>query len=355
MTVYVASTVGAAQHRPRPLPLFLSMLRSETDGAPDRLAAALQGLRRYQQAVRPPAPAPMPVVASVGRARVRDYGGDGPPVLFVPSLINPPDILDLDEERSMLRWLATQGLRPLLLDWGTPLPDERDLDIAGHVETMLLPLIEAIGADVMLAGYCLGGTMALAAATHRHVRGLVLIAAPWRFGGYPATTRDALADLWRQSEAATEALGVLPMEVLQAAFWRLDPRRTVAKYEAFGQRAPDELASRAFVRLEDWANDGPPLTRGAARELMVDLYLGDRTGKGEWAVAGRTIMPAGLSLPTLEIVSTSDRIVPAASAATIGERIDLGLGHVGMIVGGRARSALWEPLAAWLSRTHRSC
>jgi polyhydroxyalkanoate synthase len=334
--------------------LFLSMLRSETAEEPERMAAALKGLRAYQQAPRSPAPTPMPIAAEVGRAKVRDYGGEGPPVLFVPSLINPPDILDLDEERSLLRWLATQGVRPLLLDWGAPLASERELSIAGHVETMLLPLIETLGKDVALAGYCLGGTMALAAATLRPVRALALIAAPWRFGAYPAAMRDALADLWRQSEAATDTLGVLPMEVLQAAFWRLDPKRTIAKYEAFGRREPDEIASRAFVRLEDWANDGPPLTRGAARELMLDLYLEDRSGKGGWQVEGRTIDPAALTLPVLEIASETDRIVPAASSAGIGERIDLSLGHVGMIVGGRARTALWEPLAAMLSRPQRS-
>jgi polyhydroxyalkanoate synthase len=296
----------------------------------------------------------MPVVAQVGRARVHDYGGAGAPVLFVPSLINPPDILDLDEERSLLRWLATQGVRPLLLDWGTPDAEERDLSIGGHIETVLLPLIDTLGKDVALAGYCLGGTMALAAAALRPIRSLTLIAAPWRYGAYPPEMRAALADLWNQSEAATDALGVLPMEVLQAAFWRLDPGRTIAKYESFGRRAPDELGSRAFVRLEDWANDGPPLTRGAARELMLDLYLDDRSGKGEWQVGGRRIDLAAIACPVLEIVSTSDRIVPAASAAGVGERIDLSLGHVGMIVSGRAKEALWKPLAAKLSRPQRS-
>lgn len=330
------------------------MLRSETANQPERVAAALKGLRLYQQADRAPAPAPMPIIARAGRALVRDYGSDGPPVLFIPSLINPPNILDLDADRSLLRWLAQQHVRPLLLDWGTPHDSERDLGIGGHVETMLLPLIDALGPDLALAGYCLGGTMALAAATLRPVRRLALIAAPWRFHAYPEETRQALADLWRQSAAATEALGVLPMEVLQAAFWRLDPARTIAKYEAFGTREADTVASRAFVRLEDWANDGPPLTRGAARELMLDLYLDDRTGRGEWQVCGQTIDPARLDVPILEIASTTDRIVPAASSAGRGERRDLALGHVGMIVSGRAPALLWEPLARWLSHSQRS-
>jgi polyhydroxyalkanoate synthase len=326
------------------------MLRSETTGQPDRTAAALKGLRLYQQADRTAAPGPMPVLARAGRASVRDYGGAGPAILFVPSLINPPDVLDIDGERSLLRWLATQGVRPLLVDWGSPDAAENDLNVAGHVETMLLPLIDSIGEPVALVGYCLGGTMAIAAAALRPVTALALIATPWRFGDYPDSTRGALADLWRTAEPATDTLGVLPMEILQAAFWRLDPERTVAKYEAHGGREPDDPQSRAFVRLEDWANDGPPLTGGAARELFLDLFAGDMPGKGTWQVGGAIINPRSLSMPVLEIASTTDHIVPAATTPGVGERIDLALGHVGMIVGGRAKASLWEPLSLWLSR-----
>jgi polyhydroxyalkanoate synthase len=326
------------------------MLRSETTNQPDRTAAALKGLRAYQQADRDGGPPPMPVIARAGRASVRDFGGDGQAILFVPSLINPPDVLDLDADRSLLRWLATQGVRPLLVDWGAPNVDEHDLSVAGHIETMLLPLIDAIGAPVALAGYCLGGTMALAAACLRPVTALALIATPWRFAAYPGRTRTALEDLWRTAQPATDALGQLPMEVLQAAFWRLDPKRTIAKYEAHGARASDDPAARSFVRLEDWSNDGPPLTRGAAHELFVDLFSRDASGKGAWRVGGTDIDPAALTIPVLEIASTTDHIVPAATTPGIGERIDLSLGHVGMIVGGRARSSLWEPLARWLSQ-----
>jgi polyhydroxyalkanoate synthase len=237
-----------------------------------------------------------------------------------------------------------------LVDWGSPNAAENDLNVAGHVETMLVPLIDAIGEPVALVGYCLGGTMAMAAAALRPVTALALIATPWRFDDYPDSTREALADLWRAAEPATATLGVLPMEILQAAFWRLDPTRTVAKYEAHGGRDPHDPQSQAFVRLEDWANDGPPLTRGAARELFLDLFALDMPGKGQWQVGGAIVDPKSLSMPVLEIASTTDHIVPAATTPGVGERIDLALGHVGMIVGGRAKASLWEPLSLWLSR-----
>ena len=50
-------------------------------------------------------------------------------MLVVPSLINRPYILDLAPGRSLLRWLAAQGLRPLLMDWGTPGAAEAGFDL----------------------------------------------------------------------------------------------------------------------------------------------------------------------------------------------------------------------------------
>ena len=323
-----------------------------TAANPARMQAALAGLRKYQEAERPPPPKPMPVLAEALGATLRDYGGDGGPVLFVPSLINPPNVLDMGE-RSLLRWLAGRGHRVLLLDWGWPGKERRDLSVAGHVEKILLPLMRAAGGPVDLVGYCLGGTMALAAAQLGGARSVATLAAPWHFNGFPVEARDDLARLWAESQPAVRALGLLPMEVLQCAFWGLDPERTVGKFEAFAAFEGEE--AQTFVMLEDWANDGPPVSEAAAREMFETLFAADATGTGAWTVSGAVIDPASLAIPFLNIVSTTDRIVPHATASRAGERLDLALGHVGMVVGRRARAALWEPLDAWLSRIAAKC
>ncbi|HYD13607.1 MAG TPA: alpha/beta fold hydrolase [Allosphingosinicella sp.] len=328
------------------------MLRSETADDLSRMKTALAGLRRYQEAAREPPPAPMPALAERRGATLRDYGGDGPVVLFIPSLINPPSVLDMNG-RSLLRWLAAGGRRVLLLDWGWPGPDRHALSVAGHVEDIALPLLEGLGEPVDLVGYCLGGTMAFAAAQLGPVRSLATIAAPWHFNGFPAESREKLGALWAGAEGTVQALGVLPMEVLQSAFWSLDPARTVAKFEDFATLEGE--AARTFVRLEDWANDGPPVAGAAAREIFESLFRDDLPGTGQWRVGGEIIEPAALAIPLLNIVSTTDRIVPHASAARAGEQLDLGLGHVGMVVGSKGVEALWQPLAAWLSRAAAKC
>jgi polyhydroxyalkanoate synthase subunit PhaC len=341
----------AAQHSPRPLPLFLAMLRSETAALPPRRAAALKGLEAYQTASRPAPRAAMPEVARVGRASLRDYGGTGAPVVFVPSLINPPFVLDLAPDASLLRWLAARGHRVLLVDWGSPSPADRDAEVAAHVEALLLPMLRQLDAPPVLVGYCLGGTIALATAQLLPAAGLALLATPWRFAGFGDTARDRIGELWASARPACEALGLVPMEVLQAGFWSLDPARTVAKFERFGTLDPAGEEAQAFIALEDWANAGAPLPLAAGRDLFERFVAADDPGAGRWQVGGVAIDPAALPCPTLEIASSDDRIVPLATAARLPGFRETAAGHVGMIVGRRARAEVWEPLAAFLSRT----
>ena len=339
----------APQHGPRPLPLFLAMLREETAASPERRDAALAGLKAYQEAPRGTRRRLGPARFRRRQARLRDYGGSGRDVVFVPSLINPPFVLDLAPQNSFLRWCSEQGLHPWLLDWGAPSPADRDLDATGHVERVLLPLLARFDEPPLLVGYCLGGTLALGAAAAGKAAGVAMIAAPWRFAGFGRARAD-IADLWSAAKPACETMGLVPMEVLQSGFWRLDPARTVGKYEAFGRMEPGSDPWRGFIALEDWANAGAPLTYAAGRELFEDFVGADLTGKGKWHVAGKTVDPHALPCPSVEFVSLSDRIVPKESAADLADRRDLGAGHVGMVVGGRARAQLWEPLADWLKR-----
>ncbi len=328
------------------------MLRNETATSPERRAAALAGLRAYQEAPRGKPRKPAPARFRKGRVRLRDYGAkehQGRPIIVIPSLINPPFILDLMPDVSLLRWLAAQGFRPLLLDWGNPAPSERGMDITDHVEQLLLPLIAKFPEPPVLAGYCLGGTIALAAACAAPVAGLAMIAAPWRFSGFGEVARAEIASLWQAAQPVCAAMGMVPMEVMQSGFWRLDPGRTIAKYEAFAAMDPGSERTRSFVALEDWANAGAPLPYAAGKQLFEQFVGADLPGTGRWRVGGAIADPARLTCPAIDFVSRHDRIVPAASAADLPDRHDLGAGHVGMIVGSRARAQLWEPLARWLN------
>ena len=321
------------------MPLFLELVRRVAESDPELARDALAGLRAYESAPRVARPEPKPEVARVEGACLRDHGGDGAPAILIPSLINPPRILDLDEETSLTLAIGRMKRRALLLDWGEA--RLRPYDVSGHVEHLLLPLLRSIGEPAALVGYCLGGTMAVAAANHVEVERVATIAAPWRFADYPENSRRAVADMWRHSRAAAGQLGALPMEVLQAAFWSLDPERTVRKFADFGRLDPESAPARRFVELEEWANEGEPLPYPAARELIEDLFGSDLPGSGHWIGSDK------LAVPTLHLTADHDRIAPAATAPA-GNRIAIPSGHVGMIVGS-ARERLHEALAEFLS------
>jgi polyhydroxyalkanoate synthase len=332
---------SAPQHEraPRPLPLFLELLREVAERDPALAADALAGLRAYEQAPRRDRPAPKPELARIRGAALRDHGGSGRPTILVPSLINPPRILDLDEQVSLTAAIARMGRRSILLDWGKAY-DRRELSVSGHVEELLLPLLRSIGEPAALIGYCLGGTMAIGAANLIEVECVATIAAPWHFANYPQASRTALRDMWRHSENAAEQFGALPMEVLQASFWSLDPERTVRKFAEFGRLDPAKAEARRFVELEEWANEGEPLPYPAAKELIEELFGSDLPGSGEW-LGNET-----LRIPSLHLTAERDRIAPAATAPA-GDRVAIASGHVGMIVGS-AREQLHAALAAFL-------
>ena len=333
------------KHAPRPLPLFLELVRIVSQQEPETAAKALDGLAKYEEAPRLGPRKPRPIAAQQGKAVLRDHGGTGAPIVLVPSLINPPNILDLDEDVSLADAIARMGRRVLLVDWGEA-AGRSGLSVADHVEKLLVPLIGTLERPPSLLGYCLGGTMAIAAANRVPVERVITLAAPWYFDGYPAEARASLQRLWAASGKAAEKLGALPMEVLQSAFWSLDPKRTVSKFAKFAELDADSDEARRFVTLEDWANEGEPLPFPAARELIEDLFGFDRPGMGAWKVGGIAVTDR-TACPALHITAASDRITPAATAPQ-GETVQIASGHVGMIVGS-ARVKLHEVLAGFLA------
>ena len=175
------------------------------------------------------------------------------------------------------------------------------------------------------------------------------IASPWNFDRYPDDNRRLVGQLWAKAKPLCEKLGYVPMEILQSGFWALDPERTIRKYAAFADMSEDDDQHAAFLAVEDWANDGAPLTYHAARELFEDLYEANLTGIGQWSVSGEVIDPAQLKCPTLSIRSTTDRIVAAESAPHLSQQYDSRLGHVGMIVSRKAPENIWNPLSSWVT------
>ena len=300
-----------------------------------------------------------PAVWSRGSTSLLDYGGSGPAMLLVPSLVNRFTVLDLSSDRSMARFLAAQGFHVLLLDWGWPGAAEAELDLDALVTRRLLPVIEGLGA-VILVGYCMGGLLTLAAALHApQVRALALLATPWDFHAGDAETVAGGRQLYDRLAPLIAQQGGLSVDVLQALFSLGDPASVAAKYRAFAATEQDSDRARQFVALEDWLNDGVPLTASVAEDCLQGWYGENRPMTGCWTVAGTPVDPAGIRVPSFVAIPSRDRIVPPESAEPLarlipGARAHRPLaGHVGMVAGRDAAKALWRPLAEWATQAER--
>ena len=344
---------------------FAAAVDAEVAG---RLAALAKGLEAYRHHPYHRDLADPPVLWQEGACRLLDYGGipeakgqkDRPSVLVVPSLINRAYVLDLTAERSLLRWLARQGVRPLLMDWGRPGAEERGFTLTDYIAGRLERALDALRAQEqsppLVLGYCMGGLLALGLALRRQddLAGLVLLATPWDFHAENAPHSRMAAATLPLAAPLLDSLGEMPVDLLQALFSSLDPHLVVRKFLAFGRLDQGSAKARDFVALEDWLNDGVPLAGPVAAEALLGWYGENLPGRQLWRIAGRTVVPGDIGLPSKVIIPSRDRIVPPPSAEPLGgllphaETLHVPLGHVGMMASTNAKKAVWEPLGAWM-------
>lgn len=322
-----------------------------------RLGAFLDGVEAYHRHPYRRNMPEVPVVWQDGATRLLDYGHDreAPAVLVVPSLVNRYYVLDLRPRRSLVRYLAARGLRPLVVDWGAPGEAEANFSlddyIAGRLEAMLD--IASGGGTAAVLGYCMGGLLAVALAARcpRRVNGLALLATPWDFHAGPEGG-PALKGLERWLGAATA--GGLPVDALQAMFAAVDPTHVVRKFQSFAQLSPTSAAARDFVALEDWLNDGVPLVGKVAQQCLGGWYIENEPGRDAWQVGGIAVQPEAITAPALVLVPGRDRIVPPQSALSLGQALPrarvriVDAGHIGMVAGRAATTKVYAPLAKWL-------
>ena len=300
-----------------------------------------------------------PAIWAEGGSRVLDYAApdaEGPPVLFVPSLVNRAYVLDLASDRSLMRFMAANGVRATLLDWGWPGEIERGFGLTDYIAGRLERAVANFGQPVVLAGYCMGGLLTLALAQRRPdlARGLALLATPWDFHAADPEAARRLAAMLPLIEPALAFGGTLPVDMLQMLFALLDPWGIATKYRGFADLDPVSPRAIGFVALEDWLNDGIPLAAPVARETLGQWYGANATARGEWRVAGLPVDPTRITAPALVAVPAADRIVPPESARPLAallaraHLIEPRAGHIGMAAGASAERVLWRPLLAWI-------
>lgn len=254
--------------------------------------------------------------------------------------------------------LRAQGIRPLVIDWGDPNEEEQRFNCSTYMTQRLLPALGAIKAKspLLLAGYCMGGLLALALAQHAQERfaALALLATPWNFHSHDFP-RVPLGD--HHAQRLHEVLGrqtTVPGEIIQTLFYATNPWLFARKFAAFNQLSSASEEAEDFVAIESWVNDNVDMAAPVARECLIDWVQDNLPAKGAWDVGGATLRPQSLQLPTFAACPAHDTIVPPNCAEALLPLLNSptvirpASGHVGMVAGGNAKAELWQPFCAWV-------
>lgn len=319
-----------------------------------------KGLSLYRRHPWRRPPSSRPVFWRRGTTRLLDYGGAGPPVVVVPSLINRAYILDLAPTGSLLRWLAARGMRVLLLDWGEPGAEELAFSLEDYALHRVIPALEAASraGAVRAVGYCMGGTLLIGALSARP--GLALraatLGAPWRFAATPfaAPLKQRAASLRTTLASMQTLFGAVPAEIIQALFAARDITVTEAKLRRLARLPQDSPEAIATVALQEWLNDGVPLPAATAIDCLEHWFVEDRPVRGEWRVGGRIASADATGAPLLVIAARRDPVCPPGSTeplagnAANATTLVVDTGHIGMVTRG-ARNRIRAPLADFLT------
>src|SRR5208282_213025 len=86
------------------------------------------------------------------------------PLVIVPPWINKFYILDLNPEKSFIRWAVSQGLTVFVISWVNPDSRHADKGFDAYMREGVLAALEAVEQatderDVTAIGYCVGGTL----------------------------------------------------------------------------------------------------------------------------------------------------------------------------------------------------
>ena len=300
-----------------------------------RRACALMSRR-----TRPPPVAPRPRSRASARRRLRDHGGAGPPAILVPSLINPPHILDLDAEVSLAAAIAGMGRRVLLLDWGEA-RERGGPQRLRPCRALLLPLLararRAAGAGRLLPRRDDGDR-------RRQPRAGASASPPSpRRGTSPLirpTAAPALHAMWRaRASAAPRRSARCRWRCCRPPSGRSTPSARCRKFAKFAALDPASAEARRFVAARGLGQPG----RAAAlrRRARTDRGVLRRRPARQRRLADRRQRrsPTRSTVPALHFTAGRRPHRPRRHRARRRQRVEIASGHVGMIVGTRARPA----------------
>ena len=284
------------------------------------------------------------------------------PLLIVYALVNRPYMMDLQEDRSMIRGLLDAGLDVYLIDWGYPDAGDRHLTLTDYVQRYIGHCVDHLRdrqrlEAINLLGVCQGGALSLCfTALHpEKIRNLVTMVTPVDFH----TPDNLLTHLIRHVDVdlLVDTFGNPPGQLLNFAFLSLSPFRLAGqKYVEVMDILDDAQALKNFLRMEKWIFDSPDQAGEAFRQFAKDFFQHNKLVKGEVVIGDRRVDLRNVIMPVLNVYASQDHLVPPAASKALAEccgsrdysELSFQGGHIGIYVGSRAQREIPPAIADWL-------
>lgn len=290
------------------------------------------------------------------------------PVLIVYALVNRPYMMDLQENRSLIRQLIAQGLDVYLIDWGYPTRNDRWLTlddyVNDYVDSCVDHICEAHDLDaITLMGVCQGGVLSLcyAAQYPERISNLITMATSVDFhvdeGVLNAWLRYTQTHETVDLNSMVDALGNIPGDLMNFGFLMLKPFELGSqKYLTLLDSIDDDEYSANFLRMEKWIFDSPDQAGETWRQYINDFYVHNKLIKGTLELDGEIIDLRQITMPVLNVYAEHDHLVPPASSRALRDHVtsddyteaSFPVGHVGMYVSRKVQDELPQLLTQWL-------
>ena len=284
------------------------------------------------------------------------------PLLIVYALINRETMLDLQQDKSVIRNFLERGVDLYVLDWGYPSRKDRYLTLDDHVNGYINNVVEAIRTSrnipaVNLMGICMGGTMSAIYSSFypEKVKNLITTVTPISFDH-----DEGLLHVWMKHtdvDRLVDTWGNMPGDIMNMGFLMLNPARLmVEKYKNFAEHLNDQSYVENFIRMEKWIFDSPDVPGETFRQFIKDCYCNDLLVKKQMQVGKRIVDLENITMPVLNIYGRYDHLVPPASCEAftglVGSEdvkdICLDTGHIGIYVSSKSQKRFVPSICSWL-------
>ncbi|OFI01499.1 poly-beta-hydroxybutyrate polymerase [Clostridium acetireducens DSM 10703] len=284
------------------------------------------------------------------------------PILITYALVNRYYMMDLQQDRSMIKNMLERGLDIYIIDWGYPTQEDMYLTMEDYIEGYMNNAVDYILKEnniskINLIGVCQGGTFSTiyAALNPDKVKNLITMVTPIEFD-----TNDGLLFKWGKDlniDSMVDAFGVVPGDFMNWGYMLLKPFQLfLDKYVGVIENMDSPDIMQNFIRMEKWIFDSPGQAGETLREFVKELYQENKLVKGEFKLGDKKVDLNKINMPLLNVYADYDHLVPPASSRALNdlvsskdkELIGFPVGHIGMFVSSRSKKEIIPKVSDWI-------